>query len=102
VCHAGALDYALAMLSFVNGILRSRLPVAAKIALATAGTMAEVPRSPIPPGGSELWNRSPNQASIRLSVGAVNVRDRWRPSRIGQKGGLLMEWARILAYGFDI
>jgi hypothetical protein len=36
------------------GIFRNRLPVAAKIALATAGTMAEVPHSPIPPGGSEL------------------------------------------------
>ena len=34
-----------------TGILRGRLPVAAKIALATAGTMAEVPASPIPPGG---------------------------------------------------
>jgi hypothetical protein len=38
-----------------TGILRRRLPVAAKIALATAGTMADVPASPIPPGGSELW-----------------------------------------------
>jgi hypothetical protein len=38
-----------------TGILRKRLPVAAKIAFATAGTMAEVPGSPIPPGGSELW-----------------------------------------------
>jgi hypothetical protein len=36
------------------GILRSRLPVAAKIALATAGTMAEVPHSSIPPGGSKF------------------------------------------------
>jgi hypothetical protein len=31
-----------------TGILRSRLPVAEKIALATAGTTAEVPHSPIP------------------------------------------------------
>ena len=37
-----------------TGSFRKRLPVAAKIALATAGTMAEVPASPIPPGGSEL------------------------------------------------
>src|SRR5215468_6130339 len=29
-----------------TGILRRRLPIAAKIALATAGTMAEVPASP--------------------------------------------------------
>jgi hypothetical protein len=36
------------------GSSRKRLPVAAKIALVTAGTMAEVPVSPIPPGGSEL------------------------------------------------
>jgi hypothetical protein len=38
-----------------TGTFRKRLPVAAKIALATAGTIAEVPASPIPPGGSELW-----------------------------------------------
>src|SRR5262245_38524902 len=35
-----------------TGILRRRLPVAAKIALAMAGTTAEVPVSPIPPGAS--------------------------------------------------
>jgi hypothetical protein len=38
-----------------TGIFRKRLPVAAKIALATAGTIAEVPASPMPPGASELW-----------------------------------------------
>src|SRR6266481_5473049 len=32
------------------GGLRRRLPVAAKIAFMTAGTIAEVPDSPIPPG----------------------------------------------------
>src|SRR4029078_6349378 len=37
-----------------TGILRRRLPVAAKIAFLTAGTIADVPVSPIPPGGSEL------------------------------------------------
>ena len=37
------------------GSFRARLPVAAKIALVTAGTMAEVPGSPIPPGGAKLW-----------------------------------------------
>jgi hypothetical protein len=36
------------------GILRKRLPVAAKIALAMAGTIAEVPHSPIPPGTSRF------------------------------------------------
>jgi hypothetical protein len=36
------------------GIFRKRLPVAAKIALAMAGTIADVPVSPIPPGGSAL------------------------------------------------
>jgi len=35
------------------GSFRKRLPVAAKIALVTAGPMAEVPGSPIPPGGSK-------------------------------------------------
>src|SRR5205807_4705489 len=38
-----------------TGGFRSRLPVAAKIALVTAGTIAEVPASPIPPGGSVLF-----------------------------------------------
>src|SRR5579862_8254263 len=37
-----------------TGILRRRFPVAAKIALAMAGTTPEVPVSPMPPGGSEL------------------------------------------------
>jgi hypothetical protein len=37
------------------GILRRRLPVAAKTALAMAGTIADVPVSPMPPGGSELF-----------------------------------------------
>ena len=37
-----------------TGIFRRRLPVAAKIALATAGTMADVPASPMPPGASKL------------------------------------------------
>ena len=35
-----------------TGSLRRRLPVAAKIAFVTAGTMADVPGSPIPPGDS--------------------------------------------------
>jgi hypothetical protein len=48
--HPGCFDAAASI-----GILRKRLPVAAKIALATAGTIAEVPGSPIPPGSSELW-----------------------------------------------
>jgi hypothetical protein len=47
--HAGCLNAVASIGSF-----RRRLPVAAKIALVTAGTMAEVPGSPIPPGGSEL------------------------------------------------
>jgi uncharacterized protein len=45
------------------GSFRRRLPVAAKIALATAGTTAEVPGSPIPPGGLKL---STNLDSRRL------------------------------------
>src|SRR5580700_7318058 len=47
--HTGCLNAVAS-----TGIFRSRLPVAAKIALATAGTMPEVPHSPMPPGGSEL------------------------------------------------
>ena len=37
-----------------SGSLRMRLPVAAKIAFATAGAIAGVPGSPIPPGASVL------------------------------------------------
>src|ERR1700720_4373494 len=48
--HTGCLNAVVSIGSF-----RKRLPVAAKIALVTAGTMAEVPGSPIPPGGSKLW-----------------------------------------------
>jgi hypothetical protein len=48
--HTGCFNAAASIGSF-----RTRLPVAAKIALATAGTIADVPGSPIPPGGSELW-----------------------------------------------
>src|SRR5262249_52796051 len=47
--HAGCFNAAVS-----TGGFRKRLAVAAKIALNTAGTMAEVPASPIPPGGSEL------------------------------------------------
>jgi hypothetical protein len=47
--HAGCFNAVLSIGSF-----RTRLPVAAKIALVTAGTTAEVPGSPIPPGDSEL------------------------------------------------
>src|SRR5262245_38089015 len=54
-----------------TGRFRKRLPVAAKIALATAGTMAEVPASPIPPGGSELWTRWTSMA------GASSMRSIW-------------------------
>ena len=48
--HTGCFNAAASIGSF-----RTRLPVAAKIALATAGTIAEVPGSPTPPGGFELW-----------------------------------------------
>ena len=46
------------------GSFRKHLPVAAKIALVIVGTMAEVPASPIPPGGSELWIMQPSMAGI--------------------------------------
>ena len=39
----------------LTGSFRMRLPVAAKIALATAGNTAAVPGSPIPPGASVLF-----------------------------------------------
>jgi hypothetical protein len=50
------------------GSFRRRLPVAAKIALVTAGTIAEVPGSPIPPGGSALctmWTSMAGASFIR-------------------------------------
>jgi hypothetical protein len=43
------------------GKFRKRLPVAAKTALVTAGRTAEVPASPIPPGGSKLWTCGPRR-----------------------------------------
>ena len=49
LCHVGSFRAATSI-----GIFRKRLPVAAKIALAMAGTIADVPVSPIPPGGSAL------------------------------------------------
>ena len=57
-----------------TGNLRRRFPVAAKIALVTAGTIAEVPASPIPPGGSELlmmWT-SMAGASLMRSIWYVS------------------------------
>jgi hypothetical protein len=43
VTHTGCFNAAVS-----TGSCRKRLPVAAKIALVTAGTIAEVPASPIP------------------------------------------------------
>ena len=40
--------------AFVNGNSRMRFPVAAKIALHSAGANAGNPGSPIPPGGASL------------------------------------------------
>jgi hypothetical protein len=37
-----------------TGILRKRFPVAAKIALETAGTIAKAPHLPVLPGGSKF------------------------------------------------
>ena len=47
---------ALMMFSGVNGILRRRLPLAAKMAFATAGPIKAVAGSPMPPGFSVLAN----------------------------------------------
>src|SRR6266851_7033604 len=58
------------------GSFRRRLPVAAKTALVTAGTMAEVPVSPIPPGGSELWTMWTSTA------GASFMRRIWYVSKL--------------------
>jgi hypothetical protein len=64
--HAGGFNAVAS-----TGIFLSRLPVAAKIALTTAGMMHEVPHSPIPPGGSEL-------ATMWTSVaGASFMRSIW-------------------------
>ena len=59
------LSWALSIGSF-----RTRLPVAAKIALATAGITADVPGSPMPPGTSELLTRwtSIKGASLMRSI----------------------------------
>src|SRR5215468_2285442 len=54
---ASSLCYASFSTLLSIGILRRRFPVAAKIALAMAGTTPDVPVSPIPPGGSALLTR---------------------------------------------
>jgi hypothetical protein len=54
--------------SMRNGSVRSRLPVAAKIAFATAGAIGGVPGSPTPPGAAPL-------ATISTSIrGASSIR----------------------------
>ena len=45
------------MFSAVNGMRRTRLPVAAKIALPTAGPIIAVAGSPMPPGFSVLLHK---------------------------------------------
>ena len=45
-----------------TGNLRRRFPVAARIAFVTAGTMTEVPGSPIPPGASVFLVRYTSMA----------------------------------------
>src|SRR5260370_4093489 len=64
--HTGCFNAAVSI-----GSLRKRLPVTAKIALVTAGAMAEVPCSPIPPGGSKLWTMWTSMAcaSFMRSIG---------------------------------
>lgn len=59
------LSWALSIGSF-----RTRLPVAAKIALVTAGITADVPGSPTPPGASALLTRwtSIKGASLMRSI----------------------------------
>src|SRR5213594_3407119 len=49
-----------------TGSLRIRLPVAAKMALVTAGITAEVPGSPMPPGASLLLTRWTSIAGASL------------------------------------
>src|SRR5262245_58082694 len=50
----------------VTGSLRTRVPVAAKMAFVTAGTTAEVPASPIPPGDSPLCTMCTSTAGASL------------------------------------
>jgi hypothetical protein len=49
-----------------TGSFRRRLPVAAKIALATAGAIAAVPGSPIPPGACVLETRCTSMTGASL------------------------------------
>jgi hypothetical protein len=64
--HDGSFNAAVS-----TGSFRKRFPVAAKIALVTAGTIAEVPASPIPPGGSVFWTMYTSTA------GASFMRSTW-------------------------
>jgi hypothetical protein len=63
-------NYAERSSSGFTGSFRTRLPVAAKIALVTAGAMADVPGSPMPPGDSALFTRwtSTTGASLMRSM----------------------------------
>ena len=58
------------------GSFRIRCPVAAKIALTTAGAIGGVPGSPTPPG-----------ASVRLTVGADADGLAEKPPRVPELGG---------------
>ena len=49
LAHAGCFNTEAS-----TGNLRRRLPIAANMALVTAGTISDVPASPMPPGGSWL------------------------------------------------
>jgi len=55
------------------GSLRRRLPVAANIAFMTAGTMADVPGSPIPRELSVFERYASRWAVFRSSAGPVRV-----------------------------
>jgi hypothetical protein len=68
--HSGCFNAVVSIGSF-----RRRLPVAAKMALTTAGTMAEIPALPVPPGGSELWTMWTSMA------GASFMRSIWYVSK---------------------
>src|ERR1700738_374413 len=49
-----------------SGSFRTRLPVAAKTALASAGAVTAVPGSPMPPGGSPFRTRCTSIAGVSL------------------------------------
>jgi hypothetical protein len=70
-----------------TGSLRRRLPVAAKIALVTAGAIVAVPGSPIRPGASVLSTRKTSMAGASLIRSGYGQREAQQQPTAGGSTG---------------